>query len=267
MKRALGILVAGVALISGCNKEAPRVTETTSSVSSPVTNGTLLAIPKSKSTALASLSGRVTLKGSPPPEKEIPQFRADAVCGKTRSDVPKTRLYVVGAGGELADTFVYVKEGLTGKVFPPAEKPVVLDQVGCEYTPYVFGLRAGQPLVIRNSDPMMHNVSVNSRAGNRSFNEAQMGKGPDKTKTFSNPELFLPFQCNVHPWMFAYGCIVDHPFHAVTDKDGRFELKGLPPGTYVVEAKHRKAGQLTQTITISEKDQAVDFVFELAPTP
>ena len=257
-------MVLAVAVVVGCNKEAPKSTDVSPSPSATASNA---APPPLPDAARGSISGKVILRGTPPAEKEIVQFQGDAACGKTRSDVPKTRLYVVGPAGELADTFVYVKEGLAGKDFPPPEKPVLLDQAGCEYAPYVFGIRTGQQLFIRNSDPVMHNVNVNSRAGNKSFNEAQMGKGPDKTKTFSNPELFLPFQCNVHPWMFAYACVVEHPFFAVTGKDGAFKLEGLPPGSYVIEAIHRKAGKATRTITVSNRAATLDFALEFTAPP
>src|SRR5688572_17257858 len=77
------------------------------------------------------VTGKITLKGTPPPEKEIP---LDPNCGKLHPDQkPKTRLYVVGSGGELADTFIYVKDGLSGKQFPVPDKAALIDQVGCEY--------------------------------------------------------------------------------------------------------------------------------------
>src|SRR5438093_5297716 len=82
----------------------------------------------------ADITGKITLKGTPPPEKELP---LDPQCGKLHNQKPKTRFYVVGAGGELADVFVYIKDGLDGKTFEPPATPVVLDQKGCEYTPYV----------------------------------------------------------------------------------------------------------------------------------
>src|SRR5687767_8920287 len=88
------------------------------------------------------ITGKITLKGTPPPEGTIPM---DAMCGAVHP-TKKTRLYVVGANGELADTFVYIKEGLAGKNFPVPDKPALLDQVGCEYQPYVSGLMVNQKL-------------------------------------------------------------------------------------------------------------------------
>lgn len=210
----------------------------------------------------ADLTGKITFKGTPPPEKEIPM---DPLCSKLHTEKVFTRFYVVGADQGLADTFVYVKEGLpAGKKYDVPAKPVVLDQVGCEYTPYVLGAQAGQQIVVKNSDPVLHNVHPTpSVAGNQEYNKAQLPRGPELKFSWNNPELFLRFKCDVHPWMFAYVCLVDHPFYAVSDKDGKFTIEGLPPGKYVIEAIHRKAGKATQEITVGEDNQTVDFAFEV----
>ena len=65
------------------------------------------------------------------------------------------------------------------------------------------------------------------------------------THTFTAKEVMVPFKCDVHGWMNAYVGVLDHPYFAVTDKDGKFELKALPPGTYTIEAWHEKLGAQT----------------------
>ena len=216
-------------------------------------------------TSAADITGKIILKGTPPPEKEIPALKNDAICGKSHNDMPKTRFYVVGSSAELADTFVYIKEGAK-----PADAPstvVTLDQVGCEYQPYVFGLQTKQKLVVKNSDSVLHNIHVVPKvAGNKESNQAQMAKGADLTKTFDNPEVFMTFKCDVHPWMFTYACVVDHPYYAVTGKDGTFKIANLPPGKYKIEAAHRKAGAVSKEITVTGDNQTVNFEIEL-PAP
>jgi hypothetical protein len=208
----------------------------------------------------ADIVGKITLKGTPPPEKPI--VFPDASCGNLHKGPVTTKFYVVGPGGELGDVFVYIKEG--AKPTPPPAEPVVLDQVGCLYTPYIFGIHTGQKLIIRNSDPnILHNVHILPAPGlNKESNQAQM-KGQDLTKTFDKPEVLLHFQCDVHQWMHAYAGVVDHPYYSVSAKDGSFKLANVPPGKYVVEAYHRKAGKQTKEITVSDKNETIDFTFEV----
>jgi len=220
------------------------------------------SLPISMPTAMAGdVTGKITLKGTPPPERDLP---LDPACGKIHP-TKKTRLYVAGAGGELADTFVYVKDGLTGKVFPVPEKSALIDQVGCEYSPYVSGLMAGQKLLVRNSDPVLHNVNVQPAvAGNKASNLAQMPKGKDLEYKFEKEEMFLRFKCDVHPWMFSYVTVLNHPFYSVSGTDGTFKITGLPAGKYTIEAAHRKAGKQTLEVEVPESgSKEANFAFEV----
>jgi hypothetical protein len=84
---------------------------------------------------------------------------------------------------------------------------------------------------------------------------------------FEQPEVLIRIKCGIHPWEFAYIGVVEHPFFAVTDTDGRFSLpKGLRAGRYVLEAAHPKAGRQSQTVTLAEGEtKTVEFVFEAKP--
>jgi hypothetical protein len=131
------------------------------------------------------------------------------------------------------------------------------------YQPYVLGIGVGQKLVVRNSDPFLHNVNTSAATVPSSrFNIAQPMKGKEDVKTFEKPELPLKFMCNVHNWMLAYAGVFDHPYYAVTDKDGKFKLPDLPAGKYTIVAKHMKAGEKTQEITV-DGNKAVDFTLEV----
>ena len=204
------------------------------------------------------VSGKVTLKGTPPPEVKIAM---DPMCGKFNNNQPvTTRHYVTGADGGLANVWVFVKNPPAGK--GPAGD-AVLDQVNCLYQPYVFGIGAGQKLTIRNSDPVLHNVNTSaSVVQSHRFNIAQPTKGKEDVKTFDKPELPLKFLCNVHNWMFAYAGVFEHPFYAVTDKDGKFKLPDLPAGKYTIVAKHLKAGETTQEISV-DGNKTVDFTLSV----
>lgn len=129
----------------------------------------------------------------------------------------------------------------------------------------IFGVQAGQVLKVRNSDPMLHNVHSVSRAGNKQRNVAQPVKGMTTDFIFEKPEVFVQFKCDVHPWMFAYVGVVEHPWFAVTDGNGAFALPaGLPPGRYTLAAVHRKLGEQTQTVTVGAGGSGpVEFTLEV----
>jgi plastocyanin len=211
----------------------------------------------------ADITGTVTLKGTPPPEKEITPLKEDATCGKFHAEVPKTRFYVVGAGGGLADTVVMLK-GIAGKSTGATAAPLVLDQKGCEYMPQILAVQTGQKITIKNSDPVMHNVHTTPTA-NPEDNKAQMAGSPDLTVSFAKPENFVKFKCDVHPWMFAWVTVVDSPYFALTDKDGKFTIKDVPPGKYTVTALHRKASPtgVDQEVEVKADGAKADFTLEV----
>jgi hypothetical protein len=170
----------------------------------------------------------------------------------------------VGKNGELADTFVYIKEGLAGKTFPVPDKPLLVDQEGCEYVPYVAGAMVNQKILVRNSDPVLHNVHVlPSAPGNKESNTAQLPKSKDLEFSFSKEEPFLKFKCDVHPWMYSYVTILNHPFFAVSGADGTFKIENVPAGKYTIEVVHRKAGKEMMEVEVPATGaKTADFTLE-----
>ena len=209
----------------------------------------------------ADLTGSITLTGTPPAEKEITPLKNDPTCGPMYATVPTTHFYVVGAKGELADVVVSLK-GVTGQSTGASQPPVVLDQKGCLYTPQILAIQTGQKLIVKNSDPCLHNVHATPTVpGNPESNQGQGPGAPDLTFTYPQPEMFLRFKCDVHPWMFAWVSVFDSPYFCVSGPDGRFVIKNVPPGKYTVEAAHRKLGAQTQDVEVKDSDVTVNFTF------
>jgi plastocyanin len=201
----------------------------------------------------ATINGEVTFEGTPPENVAI-KMNADPVCVKENPTPQRQETFMVN-DGKLGNVFVFVQDGLAGRTFTPPTTPVVLDQRGCRYHPHVFGLMAGQPLEIVNSDSTLHNIHA-IPGTNSEFNTAQPIKGMKTTHTFDKKEenVLIPFKCDVHGWMNAYAGVLDHPYFAVTGEDGKFSLKDLPPGTYTIAAWHEKGGTKTQSVTVAEKE-------------
>jgi hypothetical protein len=206
------------------------------------------------------ITGKVSFEGQPPARSKV-KMEADPNCKPTEEQT-LSESTIVGPDGGLQNVFVHVKDGHGNRVYETPTTPVVLDQEGCRYEPHVFGVFVGQPVEIRNSDPTLHNVHAIPKE-NDEFNFGQQAQTPPITRTFDEPEIGLPFRCDVHGWMRAYANVVTHPFFAVTKQDGRFEIKGLPPGTYTIEAWHERLGTQSQQVTISEASPSVMAEFTM----
>lgn len=213
----------------------------------PATAGTVTATVKFEGTA---------------PAPEMQRLEGDPKCvAENGSPERADEALVVGDNQALQNVFVYVKDGLGAFGFPVPAEPVVLDQDKCRYTPRVLGVRVGQPLSIRNSDPLLHNVRANGQI-NQPFNMSTPLEGVSFQRTFATKEVMVPFKCDVHAWMTAYVGVLDHPYFGTTAPDGKVVLGNLPPGTYTIEAWHETLGTKTQQVTIAAKESKdVAFTF------
>jgi plastocyanin len=209
-----------------------------------------------------AIAGQVFYQG-PPRRPRMVNMSADAQCLKMHGGQPvPSDEFVVGPNNELKWAFVYVEQ--VSGTYPAPSSPMVLDQEGCTYRPHVFGVMVGQPLEIRNSDPLLHNVHALPKR-NKPFNFAQPVQGMTNTYQFDTPEYSPPItiKCDVHPWMRTYCAVMPHPFFAVTNSQGQYKIQGLPPGTYTVKVWHEKLGTQTQTVTVQAGQTAtVNFTLQ-----
>ncbi|MEX2283745.1 MAG: carboxypeptidase regulatory-like domain-containing protein [Gemmatimonadota bacterium] len=194
-----------------------------------------------------SVTGRVVFNGIAPPAETI-DMASEPHCRDAHGNAVTRQRVRVSAQNGLADVIVHVKAVRAATPAAPAA-PVVLDQKGCMYVPSVLALRVGQPLVIQNSDPVLHNVHASPKKS-APFNLGQPMAGLKATRTFKAAELAVGVKCDIHEWMQASIGVFDDPFFAVTDADGRFSIDGLPRGDYEIEAWHPTLGLRTQRATV-----------------
>ena len=253
---ALGLALAGSLMACGGSKE------TSSTSAEPGGPAGTPAGQKVDTATAGDVKGSVTVEGTVAKNEPI-KMNADPVCMRENKSPQFQETYMVSSDGKsLQNVFVYVKDGLGNYVYDMPTDSVTIDQKECRYHPHVFGMRVGQKLVILNSDPTLHNIHALPKA-NAEFNVGEPVQGMKQEKVFTAKEVMVPFKCDVHGWMNAYVGVLDHPYYAVTDKDGKFELKGLPPGTYTIEAWHEKLGTTTQSVTLGAKESKdISFTFK-----
>ena len=247
------VMIVGLALLIGTTAAACGGGTREAAPPAPVEN------PVDPATA-GGVTGMVTFAGTAPAAAALP-MDSDPNC--VSQGAPATdETVVMGEGGALQNVFVYVKDGLGSLRFPVPATAILLDQKGCRYVPHVLGAQVGQAVEVLNSDPTLHNIHAVPTA-NQEFNTGQPLPGMKHVHRFSAREVMVPFKCDVHPWMHAFIGVVDHPFFAVTGPDGGFQLTGLPPGTYTIEAWHETLGAQTQTVTIGARETGtVGFTFK-----
>ena len=254
------LLAVSVAACGGGSKPADDL-DTGGGAAAPASSGARV----DPATA-GELKGTVTLDGMAPKNEAI-RMNADPVCLRQAKGPQFQETYEVGPDGKsLGNVFVYVKDGLGNYAFDVPTQPAKIEQEDCRYHPHVFGMRVGQPLEIDNDDPTLHNIHAIPKV-NAEFNNGQPIQGMKMTHTFDKAEVMVPFKCDVHGWMNAYVGVLDHPYFAVTEKDGTFDIKNLPPGTYTIEAWHEKLGTMQQKVTVGAKEtKEAPFTFKAAAT-
>lgn len=212
----------------------------------------------------ATLTGTIIFNGEVPRRPRY-DMTADSVCVEQNREPVYVQDLLIKQQRVL-NTFIYLKDGepLNNYRFEVPDSEVVLAHKDCSYSPRVLGIRVGQRLSVVNSDRTVHNTHPTPRI-NQEWNMSQAVGGPPFITTFNRQELFIPIKDNHHPWERAYLGVFDHPFFAVSDEFGNYEIRGLPAGKYTLVAWHERLGEQVIPITIvGGESQKIDFTFDLA---
>jgi plastocyanin len=208
------------------------------------------------------ITGGVRFTGKFPKPRAI-DMDQDADCSKLYPKQARMdESMLADRDGAVANAFVYVKAGLEGKLFETPKTPVKIDQKGCWFEPRVFGIQTGQPFHVSNSDPVTHNIHPVAHE-NRGWNQSMAPESPMLTRSFALPEVMVPIKCNIHNWMRAWVGVLNHPYFAVSGRDGSYAIPQLPPGTYTIAIWHEKLGTQEQQVTLARSAQAeLTFTFK-----
>lgn len=227
---------------------------------------TVLLMNDAKVSAAAdgSITGSVKLSGMAPHMKGIDMSK-DPYCVKQHENSPAhLENVVVGSGGGLENVVLFISEGLSGSAASavPSKKPE-FDQKGCMYTPHVMALDVGEDYEVVNSDQTTHNIHPLPApgTGNIGWNKSQPPGAPPITTSWKAPEA-IPVKCNIHPWMHGWHVVVKGPY-AVTDENGNYTIKNVPPGSYTVKAWQEEYGTQETKVTVAGGQAAkADFTFK-----
>jgi hypothetical protein len=193
-------------------------------------------------TGWGGLKGQFVFQGTPPTPGVLATGGKDgAVCDA--APIPDQTLLVDSASRGIGNVVVFARKvsRINDSFAATANEEKVFDQKGCYFLTHVMGVRTGQPVRIKNSDPIGHNTNISPPA-DTSINPLLPGGG-DLVHSFKRAQAEpVSVTCNIHPWMKAWILPRTDPYFAVTDKEGRFELKDVPAGEEIeFQVWHEKA--------------------------
>jgi len=216
----------------------------------------LVALVAGPALATGSISGRISYSGPRPEQRKLDRA-SHAYCAK--SDAFDESVLLAPDGKGLRNVVVRLKNGPPA---PPPAEPVVIDQSACAYSPRVRGAVAGQKIEVRNSDLTLHNV--HGMQGKKTvFNLGQPAKARPIVRRIPAGADVVKLKCDVHAWMVSYVVVSRSPFFASSGEDGRFEIKGVPAGSYTIEAWHEKLGTRAAEVTV-EDGKTADLLIPFA---
>jgi len=252
----------------GSSAPAP-ATDSSSAEPSSSAGGVRRAVAKAESSGeepydsaeLGALHGEILFTGTAPERFTLGAAQTSG-C-RDHPDVDQRSNEVVVADGKLVGAYVYLKSGFDPAQIPaPRADVVTLEQKGCMYVPRVLALRVGQTLQVTNGDPTAHNVHARGKR-NGELNKSMGAAQAPLEFRFEKAERPVPFKCDIHPWMGAAVFVEEHPWFAVSDAQGRFTIRDVPPGEYVVEVVHERLGETRGSATVTA-GRSSGVVFRLA---
>ncbi len=182
-----------------------------------------------------TLTGTVTWQGPVPDKKTIAVTKDGETCGHEK---PNQEI-LVGANKTLKNAVVSIDGIKSGEAFK-ADAPIVFDQKECLFLHHVAVVPTGATLDVRNSDDILHNTHFNA-VKNKGENFA-IPAGKSNSYTVKSAET-IKVTCDIHPWMSSWVIVRDNPYFAVTDENGKYTIKNVPPGTYKASVWQETVGK------------------------
>lgn len=216
-----------------------------------------------------NLSGQFVLEGDipklkPKVVKGDPKVRDPKCCAA--QDVPNDTLVVNKDNKGIQHIFIYLKSVSKRKIHPDLKqskkKEVIFDQKKCLFTPHTLLIRLDQQVVVKSGDNISHNThSIPIFNKGENFIVGANDRVGIKMPKFRIKErLPIEVKCDIHGWMSARWLILDHPYAAITDKDGKFTIKNLPDENFEFIVWHERVGYINKALKVKiTKDKTLDL--------
>jgi hypothetical protein len=216
-----------------------------------------------------TISGTVRLIGPPPNIPTVLPKTDFDMCG---SVARPTQSLLLGTNQTVRNVIVYLAGYAQNSASNGTNDAVNVDQRDCEFVPRIQIARSGVPLILKNSDPILHVVRIDSMSSTNGermlLKTATPYAGYEKIfplANFREPTLLQVTSANGHEWMAAYIAVLPHPWAALTDENGRFTLRNVPAGTHKIYVWHEALGTMAREVRVnSEGSTTADFQFSTA---
>ncbi|HVV99554.1 MAG TPA: hypothetical protein VHB77_04400 [Planctomycetaceae bacterium] len=259
---AVGSALAALVTVGGCSPAAaPQVTVTIKpdKAAAPAENieGAAPSEGGAPAGGVGDLAGVVLFDGAP---TELPPLVAKGAAVRdaevcAANAIPDETIEVDANSKGIRNVFIYLEKAPAGaKSQPIPEGKLLFDQHGCRFVPHSVLARTTQTLFILNDDSVAHNTHT-FPVRNPGFNSVVKVNDREGVPLVYKQSEREPIEvkCDFHPWMRAYHLPLDHSFAALTDENGKFEIKGLPAGTHTFKVWHEKGGLLERAYKVTIK--------------
>jgi len=207
-----------------------------------------------------TIKGQVTVDGKFAPLKNLVNkgdaaAKDAAVCAA--DDVPNESVVIDPASNGLANVVVWVSTK-PAKIHPDLVKAtpeVTFDQKGCRFTPHILLVRTDQKVKVLSDDSISHNTHTWPRANKQeNFIVAPSDRvGVVVPSVNLKEKTPVKITCDIHSWMEAYWVVLDHPYAAVSNAKGEFEIANLPVGDHEIKIWQEKMGWIEKAKMVTVK--------------
>ena len=228
---------------------------------------------------------RPAIDESPAVEKSSPEESTEVEpVEKTGATEPKVEekttatpadSLLIGKNNELGNVCLWLSIGRGDEAPAPhpsyadsAKQPLYIDNKACLYSPHVLMAQPGQPIILRNQDPIAHNYNI---AGFANDGQNLLVPGNAEvalTPTFELEESYpMNLGCTIHTWMTGRLLIKKSPYMAISLVDGTFEIKNLPVGKHKFKVWQEKPGNVEVITLAGEETKGRKGIYEFEIKP